>query len=117
MKYFLLLSLISFSAWARERVKKETPPELEVKEIVNLEFKNGSAIISLRNVPMSIKIPENDKVMPCLRNAWQAQQKVLLMMDENEETIMDCKLYAGGILDMGTPQGTPKVKKEAQEDR
>lgn len=117
MKYFLLLSLISYSAFTQERVKKETPPELEVKEIVKLDFKDGTAIISLKNVPMSIKIPEDDKVMPCLRNAWQSQQKVLLMMDENEETIMECKLYAGGILDMGTPQGSPKVKKEAQESR
>lgn len=117
MNYFFLMMLISLTVFAQERIKKTPTPDLAVKEIIGMDFKNGTAIISFKNMPMSMKIPENDKVMPCLKNAWKSHQKVLLEMDENQEAILGCKLYAGGNLDMGTPQGTPKAKKQAQESR
>lgn len=109
MKYFLLFFLISHAAIAQD--------QLIVRNVLNLEFMDQRAIVTFNDTGVSYKIPENDKVIPCLKNAWLAQQQVILKMDANQTAIMDCKLYAGGLLEMETTQGPPKVQKEAQESR
>lgn len=104
MKFFLIFLISAFNAYSQDA-------KIAIHEITRLDFKDGISYVFFNNEPFSKKIHENDKVMPCLKNAFFAHQKVLLKVENNK--IVDCKLYVGGI---PYRESDRTQKKEAQEE-
>lgn len=107
MKYFLSLLVISMSAYSQS--------DVQVQRVRNVDVKDGTANISFYDVERVYKLPENSGIVPCLKNGWEAPQKVLIKVDPKKNTITDCKLYSAGVLGFEDESLTPKA--QAQEEK
>lgn len=71
--------------------------KIKIDKVRTVEFEGDEATITFWSMNQVFRMPANSKTIPCLENAWKAEQDVALKMAENTNAIKDCRLYNGGI--------------------
>jgi hypothetical protein len=91
MKYFLsFLMMMSFSAFSQTKI--------EVEQVRKIQMDDDVAMITFVDDEHVYKMKDTNGVFPCLKNGWEAPQQVIVKYDEKKDKILDCKLYAAGVL-------------------